>query len=70
MKDLTQIKFWLFDLDNTLYSPSCRLFDQVDRNITNYISKYIELEWDEAYRLQMAEQGARQWPRVEAILSD
>ena len=24
----------------------------------------------EAYRLQMAEQGARQWPRVEAILSD
>ena len=45
-------KFWLFDLDNTLYSPSCRLFDQVDRNITNYIIKYLELEWDEAYRLQ------------------
>ena len=45
-------KFWLFDLDNTLYSPSCRLFDQVDRNITNYISKYLELKWDVAYRLQ------------------
>ena len=43
---------WLFDLDNTLYPASCRLFDQIDRNITNYISKYLELEWDQAYRLQ------------------
>ncbi len=43
---------WLFDLDNTLYPASCRLFDQVDRNITNYISRYLELEWDKAYQLQ------------------
>ena len=45
-------KTWLFDLDNTLYPPSCRLFDQVDRNITNYISEYLGLEWGVAYRLQ------------------
>ena len=43
---------WLFDLDNTLYPASCRLFDQVDRNITMYISKYLTLEWEPAYKLQ------------------
>ncbi len=43
---------WLFDLDNTLYPASCRLFDQVDRNITNYICEHLNLEWDEAYRVQ------------------
>jgi len=43
---------WLFDLDNTLYPASCRLFDQVDRNITNYICEHLGLEWDEAYRVQ------------------
>ena len=48
--DSTEV--WLFDLDNTLYPASCRLFDQVDRNITNYICKHLDLEWDEAYRVQ------------------
>jgi putative hydrolase of the HAD superfamily len=43
---------WLFDLDNTLYPASCRLFDQVDRNITNYICEHLGLEWDDAYRVQ------------------
>ncbi|MBM07968.1 MAG: pyrimidine 5'-nucleotidase [Magnetovibrio sp.] len=43
---------WLFDLDNTLYPASCRLFDQIDRNITTYISEYLALEWEPAYNLQ------------------
>ena len=51
-RTLKSKKTWLFDLDNTLYPPSCRLFDQVDRNITNYISEYLGLEWGVAYRLQ------------------
>ena len=43
---------WLFDLDNTLYPASCNLFDQIDRNITNYICEHLGLVWDDAYRLQ------------------
>ena len=23
-------KFWLFDLDNTIYSPDTRVFDEID----------------------------------------
>ena len=37
---LAHIDTWIFDLDNTLYPASCRLFDQVDR----LIGRFIELE--------------------------
>ena len=33
MRDLSKIKFWLFDLDNTLYSGDTKVFDQVDKKI-------------------------------------
>ena len=29
MKDLKDIKFWLFDLDNTLYDGATKVFDPV-----------------------------------------
>lgn len=28
---------WVFDLDNTLYPPHMRLFDQIDRKMTDYV---------------------------------
>ena len=43
---------WVFDLDNTLYPASCRLFDQVDWNITRYISNLLELPLEQARALQ------------------
>jgi len=46
------IETWIFDLDNTLYPASCRLFDQVDRNITRYIIEHFGLGWDDAKRMQ------------------
>lgn len=49
---LRETETWIFDLDNTLYPASCRLFDQVDRNITQFIMAELDLEWDEAYRIQ------------------
>ncbi len=51
-KTLADAEVWLFDLDNTLYPASCRLFDQVDRNITRYIAEHLDLAWDDAYRMQ------------------
>ena len=45
MKDLQQIKFWIFDLDNTLYSGNTKVFEQVDKEEAkkiqkNYFHKY------------------------------
>ena len=40
MKTLQSIKFWIFDLDNTLYSGKTRVFAQVDKkNVKIYIRK-------------------------------
>ena len=40
MKDLKNIKYWLFDLENTLYSGDTKVFDQVDKSLylTNLMS--------------------------------
>ncbi|MBT6267629.1 MAG: pyrimidine 5'-nucleotidase, partial [Tateyamaria sp.] len=33
----SNIKSWVFDLDNTLYHPSARLFDQIEVRMTRYV---------------------------------
>lgn len=33
----SHIRHWVFDLDNTLYPPSARLFDQIEVKMTNYV---------------------------------
>ena len=33
MKDLTKIKYWLFDLDNTLYDGATKVFEQTLREL-------------------------------------
>jgi putative hydrolase of the HAD superfamily len=43
---------WIFDLDNTLYPASCRLFDQVERRIGEYVQQLLNLEPDAARALQ------------------
>jgi putative hydrolase of the HAD superfamily len=44
---------WLFDLDNTLYPPSCRLFDQVDRRMGEFVQHALGLDDpDDARRVQ------------------
>jgi putative hydrolase of the HAD superfamily len=50
--DFTMIDVWVFDLDNTLYSPSCNLFAQIDVKMRAFISELLSVEPDEAYRLQ------------------
>ncbi|MEX2202012.1 MAG: pyrimidine 5'-nucleotidase [Dongiaceae bacterium] len=46
------IEDWIFDLDNTLYPASCRLFDQVDKRIGAYISTLLSLDEIEARKIQ------------------
>ena len=44
MKELKKIKYWLFDLDNTLYSGATKVFEQVDKKMTHYISSKLEYQ--------------------------
>ena len=46
------IDTWVFDLDNTLYPASSRLFDQVSRRMTGYISEYFNIAPDAALARQ------------------
>ena len=43
MKVFQFIKFWIFDLDNTLYSGKTKVFDQVDKKMSKYISKKLNV---------------------------
>jgi putative hydrolase of the HAD superfamily len=43
---------WIFDLDNTLYPRSTRLFQQVDERIRAYVSRLLNVDADEAERIQ------------------
>lgn len=46
------VAHWVFDLDNTLYPRTCRLFDQIDILITDYVIRLTGLERSEARALQ------------------
>ena len=52
MKDLSKIKYWLFDLDNTLYSGDTKVFEQVDRKMTKFISDKFNVNPEEARKIQ------------------
>ena len=47
-----RVETWVFDLDNTLYPASCRLFDQIDKRMAEFISQTLKLDKVEAKRLQ------------------
>jgi len=42
------IETWVFDLDNTLYPPSIRLFDQIEHKMETYMTREIGLSWEDA----------------------
>jgi putative hydrolase of the HAD superfamily len=46
------IETWIFDLDNTLYPSSCRLFDQIDRRMGDFICELLKVDKVEAKRIQ------------------
>jgi len=52
MKELKSIKHWIFDLDNTLYSGKTRVFEQVSKKMSEYISKKLNVSTTEAKEIQ------------------
>ena len=52
MKELKSIKYWIFDLDNTLYSGKTRVFEQVDKKMSEYISKKLNVSTAKAKEIQ------------------
>jgi len=51
---LALIRNWVFDLDNTLYPASARLFDQMDVKMTAYVAQALGVDLVEARRIQKA----------------
>jgi putative hydrolase of the HAD superfamily len=49
---LGAVETWIFDLDNTLYPASCRLFDQVQRRMTEFICERLSVSPEEAAELR------------------
>ena len=50
--DPTHVDCWIFDLDNTLYPPSTRLFDQIDVRMGEFIQNLLGCDAVEARRVQ------------------
>jgi putative hydrolase of the HAD superfamily len=53
---LAEVETWVFDLDNTLYPPALRLFDQVNARMTAFVMRELGLARPEADALR-----ARYW---------
>ena len=52
MKSFKLIKYWIFDLDNTLYSGKTKVFEQVDKRMSKYISDKLDVSVEEAKKIQ------------------
>jgi putative hydrolase of the HAD superfamily len=51
-RPLGEIETWIFDLDNTLYPVSCRLFDQIHARMTRFVAERLELTLEAALTVQ------------------
>jgi putative hydrolase of the HAD superfamily len=47
-----RVDVWVFDLDNTLYPPEIRLFDQIEARMTRYVMTALGVETDRANHLR------------------
>jgi putative hydrolase of the HAD superfamily len=50
--NLSRTDAWVFDLDNTLYPASSRLFGQIDRRMKAFITAELRLSPENAFALQ------------------
>lgn len=47
------VRHWVFDLDNTLYPPAQRLFDQIEAKMTAFVSRTLGLAPDASDALRL-----------------
>ena len=52
VKYFAHVDTWVFDLDNTLYPHDLNLWQQVDDRIRAYVSDFLKVSGDEAFRVQ------------------
>jgi putative hydrolase of the HAD superfamily len=50
--DFHHVRAWVFDLDNTLYPPSVRLFDQIEVRMTDFVMQTLRVDRAEANHLR------------------
>ncbi|MEO0378982.1 MAG: pyrimidine 5'-nucleotidase [Pseudomonadota bacterium] len=53
IEDFAHVRAWVFDLDNTLYHPSVRLFDQIEARMVAYVMSALGVDRPEADRLRV-----------------
>jgi putative hydrolase of the HAD superfamily len=51
-RGFSQVDTWVFDLDNTLYPHDLNLWQQIDDRIRAYVSDFLKVSADEAFRVQ------------------
>jgi putative hydrolase of the HAD superfamily len=51
-RGFAHVQTWVFDLDNTLYPHHLNLWQQVDDRIRAYISNFLRVPADDAFRIQ------------------
>ncbi|MBK8441286.1 MAG: pyrimidine 5'-nucleotidase [Rhodobacter sp.] len=51
-QDFTHVETWVFDLDNTLYPASMRLFDQIEVKMTQWVMRRLNVTRDHADHLR------------------
>lgn len=51
-QSFSHVRIWVFDLDNTLYPPSARLFDQIEVLMTRYVMDALEVDHTTADHLR------------------
>lgn len=49
----SHVAHWVFDLDNTLYPPEVRLFDQIETRMTAWVMDALGVDQAEANRLRV-----------------
>lgn len=50
-ESFSHVDYWVFDLDNTLYPPQARLFDQIEARMIRYVMDALSVNQTEAKHL-------------------
>ena len=48
----SHVDYWVFDLDNTLYPPKARLFDQIEKLMAGYVMRELNVDAQTANSLR------------------